>query len=374
MTVLNSLNPNAFLRGFQLTFLGTYRAIQNPSLFTTEHYRLAFRFFILGLALYILIEIPILGLRNFVWLTSWFVDLDKYGWDESLLSWLGFVEKEVLQVGFEAMMVWKYVDPAPTDELFMTSLKWVDKTYTTKHSNEDPNTLRPPYHTSLTLYPPRTQRTRTHLLTFLQRRAKRMAIGLAVFSAAQTPLIGSYAVPLATIYGLHRTLGPARAGIFAGVLWCLPKSYAVIAYQGYFASRILVNDLLSPYFTRIPFTAAQKRKWFREREGVLAGFGVGWYLLTRIPVWGVLFLGLAEGSAAFLLTKVTDAPPMPHVAPGKEVGDVPMEGEKRVETDERVREYCEREVGWRNRKKFLGLGLGDLLKGDLGMEKTAKAE
>jgi uncharacterized protein involved in cysteine biosynthesis len=78
----------------------------------------------------------------------------------------------------------------------------------------------------------------------------------------------------------------------------------VVFLQGYFASRGLMRELLEPYFSRIPFHKNQKRRWFREREGLLFGFGVGFYVLLKVPIFGVLMYGIAEASTAYLITKV----------------------------------------------------------------------
>ena len=55
-----------------------------------------------------------------------------------------------------------------------------------------------------------------------------------------------------------------------------------------------MRELLEPYFARIRFTSEQKRKWFRSREGLLFGFGIGFYILLRVPLLGVLIYGIAE--------------------------------------------------------------------------------
>jgi uncharacterized protein involved in cysteine biosynthesis len=55
-----------------------------------------------------------------------------------------------------------------------------------------------------------------------------------------------------------------------------------------------MRELLEPYFARIKFTSEEKRKWFRAREGLLVGFGIGFYVLLRVPLLGVLIYGIAE--------------------------------------------------------------------------------
>ena len=74
--------------------------------------------------------------------------------------------------------------------------------------------------------------------------------------------------------------------------------------------------------------------WFHDREGLLFGFGVGFWIFLRIPLLGVLIYGIAEASTAFLITKITDPPP-------------PIYSEKFVES----------QVRWNNKHEFLHLPL-----------------
>jgi len=95
---------------------------------------------------------------------------------------------------------------------------------------------------------------------------------------------------------------------------------------------------LEPYFARIRFTKEQKRRWFRDREGLLFGFGVGFYIFLKIPLLGVLIYGIAEASTAYLITKVTDPPPPP------------AHSEK----------FAESQTRWTNKHEFLTLPLEKL--------------
>lgn len=54
-----SFDPDAILRGAQLTLVGAHRAMQNPKLFTGEHYRQAALAVAAGIAIRILISIPV---------------------------------------------------------------------------------------------------------------------------------------------------------------------------------------------------------------------------------------------------------------------------------------------------------------------------
>lgn len=95
---------------------------------------------------------------------------------------------------------------------------------------------------------------------------------------------------------------------------------------------------LEPYFRRIKFTPEQKRRWFRDREGVLFGFAFGFTVLLKTPFIGVLMYGVAEASTAYLITKITDPPPSP------------------AESED----FAESQVTWKNKHDFLQLSLDSL--------------
>jgi hypothetical protein len=247
----------------------------------------------------------------------------------------------------------------------MSSLRWVDHTYALKHKHDaDPTQLRPMYYPPLRLYRATDGRTNSastaeSVSLFLYRFARRGALSLAVFGASYLPYIGRL-----VLFNRAVGLGPASVIFGGGVL--LPRRYLVIFLQSYFASRSLVRELLEPYFARIKFTAEEKRKWFRSREGLLFGFGIGFYVLLRVPLLGVLIYGVAEAvgyftslllcfvfcfelpkderwltcrqSTAYLITKISDPPPVPSESQG----------------------FAQSQTEWRNKQKFLSLSLGNL--------------
>jgi hypothetical protein len=56
---VSQFNPNAILRGLQMTLVGANRALQNPSLFTSEHYKQAAIAVAAGIAIRLAISIPV---------------------------------------------------------------------------------------------------------------------------------------------------------------------------------------------------------------------------------------------------------------------------------------------------------------------------
>lgn len=225
----------------------------------------------------------------------------------------------------------------------MDSLQWVDMTYVQKHKDEDPDKLRDMYYPNLRQYSVKdgsmhTSSTAQAVSLFLYRFLRKGLISLAVFGASYLPYVGRFVLPAASFYTFNRAVGLGSASLIFGVGVCLPRRYLVIFLQSYFASRSLMRELLEPYFARIHFTKQEKRKWFHDREGILFGFGIGFYILLRVPLLGVLIYGIAEASTAYLITKITDPPPPPSRSAG----------------------FAARQQVWTNKHEFLNLSLADL--------------
>ncbi len=230
----------------------------------------------------------------------------------------------------------------------MRSLHWVDRTYTIKHKDDSQGPLRELFYPGLEQYGQLRSRSTgisgetglkwKSIYSFVYRFGRKGFISLMVFSLSQLPVIGHVILPLASFYTFKRAVGIGPAALIFGTGLVLPRTYLVVFLQTYFSSRSLMRELLVPYFSRVPFTREQKRKWFRSREGVLFGFGLGFYILIRIPLVGVLIYGIAEASTAYLITKITDPPPL------------------QAEFDD----YASDQLVWKNKHEFLSMSLWSL--------------
>ncbi|KAI9820841.1 MAG: hypothetical protein M1832_003474 [Thelocarpon impressellum] len=354
---MSNFDPNAIIRGAQLTVVGTYRALQNPGLFKYEHYRQAALAVAAGLVIRLAIEAPIVAVRIFLWILSFFIDAERTTWDDKIISGLEFTERSVLQLPLFLMSLMRYVVPT-LDQMsvprlpdrpetdggrFMDSLQWVDQTYVQMHKSEDPHQLRSMYYPNLRLYSTHGDAAAHRPavdagLAFLKRFGRRAAISLAIYALSFVPVVGRLVLPAASFYTLNKAAGPIPAAVIFSTGLFLPRRYLVVFLQSYFSSRGLVQELLVPYFSRVRFTREQKARWFRDREGLLFGFGLGFYLLLKLPVFGVLAYGVAEASTAYLITKITDPPPPPARSDG----------------------FAESQVRWRNKSAFLKLPLARL--------------
>ena len=56
---MTNFEPNAIIRGAQLTLVGAFRALRNPKLFTSEHYRQVAYAVLAGIAIRLLVAIPV---------------------------------------------------------------------------------------------------------------------------------------------------------------------------------------------------------------------------------------------------------------------------------------------------------------------------
>jgi Etoposide-induced protein 2.4 (EI24) len=286
-----------------------------------------------------------MGVKVLLWFLSLIFSLDAVTWDDQIVGGLDFIQEYVLQVPFFLMVLLRHVTPT-LDNLFMDSLRWVDMTYVKKHKSESPDALRDMYYPNLQMYKVRDGSTHSGstmegLSMFLVRFARKAAISLAIFGLSYLPVVGRFVLPAASFYTFNHAVGLGPASIIFGTGIFLPRRYLVMFLQSYFASRSLMRELLEPYFARIHFTKEQKRNWFHSREGLLFGFGIGFYVLIKVPLVGVLIYGIAEASTAYLITKVTDPPP--------------------PSTDkDKLAAFTASQQVWRNKHEFLNLSLANL--------------
>lgn len=188
---------------------------------------------------------------------------------------------------------------------------------------------------------------------FVWRFVRKASISLAVFAFSYVPYIGKLVLPAASFYTFNKAVGLGPAAVIFGTGIFLPKRFLVIFLQTYFASRSLTRELLEPYFARIHMNKEQKRNWFRSREGLLFGFGVGFCVLLRVPFLGVLIYGIAEASTAYLITKITDPPPPPNA------------------TAQQQEQFLASQQVWENKHEFLNLSLANL---DVGLGERPNSE
>ncbi|CAG8564868.1 15070_t:CDS:2, partial [Dentiscutata heterogama] len=208
------------------------------------------------------------------------------------------------------LLLMRYLYPQSLDSVFMESLHYVDITYIQKHTNEQD--LRPPYTPALERYEYNINYW-DELKQYLIRTGNQIAWIMMLYFLSLIPLIGALVYPIASAYALVNSLGYTPAFIVGTLMYVTPgtKPFAMIFLEILYSSRALMRELLEPYFGRIKFDKEIKKKWFKEREGILFGFSIGYYFLIRLPLVGMLFYGIAQAAATLLLVKVTEPPPPP---------------------------------------------------------------
>ena len=85
--------------------------MQNPEIFTNSHYKQALIAVGAGIAIRLVIAIPITGIKVLIGFLSLFFDLDKATWDNSLVDGLDLIANHVLQVPLFLMTLMRYVTP-----------------------------------------------------------------------------------------------------------------------------------------------------------------------------------------------------------------------------------------------------------------------
>lgn len=251
---MSGLDPNAILRGAQLTVVGAYRALQNPGLFKHEHYRQAVYAVAAGILIQVLLAIPVLLVQGSLYFSSVFINLERASWDDYVVDSLHFLQHSVLQLPFFLMTLMKYVDPA-LDNMFMASLEWVDQTYFAKHESQDPQSLRAGYYKNLKQYEGYKRPTmkakskkdgaKEGLKFFLLRAARKSLIAISIYLLSFLPVVGKLVVPIASFYVFNQTVGPKPAiAVFASGL-VLPKKYLIIFLQTFYSSRGMMRELVS---------------------------------------------------------------------------------------------------------------------------------
>ncbi|KAK9325118.1 hypothetical protein V1517DRAFT_315433 [Lipomyces orientalis] len=368
----------SIVRGFQLTFLGAYRALQNPDLLRGKYYKQAAYAIAISLIIQFIITIPLwivkLVISVFVWIFSRSGDSE---WSEratSVVNRIDFIESHVINLSGLLIGLMRYLRPE-MDEMFMESLRFIDQVYFRMHPTQAvlPETTTTEtakeidasavtssrYYAPLSLYSTSSARMlsaarassagavgdreyvpmQNNAAKFVSRYFRRSILSVAIYFLSLIPYVGKIVLQVISFYSFRKTVGVVPAVVVFGTAALVPKKWLTIFLAAYWGSRSLTRELLIPYFARIPFTPKQRDAWYRAREGVLFGFGFGFYFILKIPFVGVLLYGIAEASTAYLVTKISDPPPPPT----------------------RVLDWTETHTEWSRRKRMLD---GEILQGE----------
>ncbi|KAK9466019.1 hypothetical protein V1512DRAFT_264557 [Lipomyces arxii] len=336
----------SIVRGFQLTFLGAYRTLQNPNLFREKYYRQAAYAIAISLIIQFIIYIPIWIAKLMLSVSTWMVydsgDNKPGEGSAKIFHAISFWENNLVNLSGLLIGLVRYLRPE-MDIMFMESIRFIDDVYFKMHplSLEETKTEgvmssatkpseRTRFYAPLSLYSTDSGRTlararmhskndeekflvpsKNNAAKFVSRYFRRSIISVVVYVLSMIPYLGKVVLPVVSFLSFKKTVGTLPAAVvFSGGMF-VPKQWLTVFLAGYWGGRSLCRELLIPYFSRLPFTPSERAAWFRAREGVLFGFGFGFHFILKIPYVGILMYGIAEASAAYLITKITDPPPSP---------------------------------------------------------------
>nr|CAG8440881.1 3967_t:CDS:2 [Entrophospora candida] len=288
-------------RGIELAWSGLVLAFENRHLHKHTYVKAFFILAAFSLVLYlvtsIVLVIPLKILQLLVYLFSFVFNYDPNVFTERYHLW---ITKYVFNLPFLGLLFMRYVYPEPLDSLFMESLRNIDVVYLKKHAGE--KNLRPPYTEALERYP-YAAKYWDEMWQYLKRTGNQIQIATILFLLSLMPIIGSFVYPIASAYALVDSLGYPTAITIGVLMYLTPgtKHIAMVSLETIFSTRALMRELLEPYFGRISFSPSEKKKWFKEREGLLFGFSIAFYPLVRLPLIGMLFYGAAQAATALLL-------------------------------------------------------------------------
>ncbi|RKF63263.1 putative transmembrane protein [Erysiphe neolycopersici] len=113
--LMSHFQPNAILRGAQLTIVGALRALRNPSLLTSQHYKQVAIAIACGITIRIAIALPVLGIKFLLWLLSFLFEFEYITWSQNVANGLGFIQNSVLQIPLFLMMMMRNITPTLDD-------------------------------------------------------------------------------------------------------------------------------------------------------------------------------------------------------------------------------------------------------------------
>ncbi|GES88744.1 transmembrane protein UsgS [Rhizophagus clarus] len=299
------------VRGLQLAWWGTLLAFKNRHLHKHTYVKTTFVLVVFSIILYLLTStlflIPLKLIQLLVYLFSFIFRYDHSLYTENYNVW---ITNYVFNLPFLGLMFMRYIYPQPLDSLFIESLHHVDLTYIKKHEGEQD--LRPPYAPALERHPYGTNYW-NEMFQYLKRTWNKIKIAIILYFLSLLPFVGVFVYPVASAYALIDSLGYFPAITIGVFMYVIPgtKSFTMVFLESLYSSRAMMRELLEPYFGRIHFDAEVRRKWFMEREGILFGFSMGFYPLVRLPLFGMLFYGVAQSATALILVKTTEPPPPP---------------------------------------------------------------
>lgn len=297
---LPSYSIRNILWGFQLAILGTYYSLRNPKLFIQRYYVEACRSIFFARYLHFFARSPSVMIKILEVCIGVFLVL------------VGIFNLECIANDFQfsLFLSGRVVSVSQNftkdlNVLFFASLEWVDSNYLVKHPED---TLHQYYCKLEALSTDRITAGKSAL--FFKQHIITALLIMILSCFPYLHLVGSIVLALIIFLGLRSRIGTVRSCVISSVLLLLPIELMMTLLMLYCGIRNLVHDLLLPYFSRVKFSKMDKDQWIKSREGLLLGFGMGYYFaIFKFPWVGLLIYGLAESSMAYMIRKISEPPP-----------------------------------------------------------------
>lgn len=143
---------------------------------------------------------------------------------------------------------------------------------------------------------------RRHLSSFL--------LNLFVHLISKIPKIDTLVINFINFQCFHDKIGTLPSLLIIAFLNTLSWHNNFVALVYFWGAMNLSQDLLLPFFMRVKLTNYERNQWIKSREGILFGFGIFFfYLIYTFPSLSMLTYYIAQASAAYLVTKLSDIPP-----------------------------------------------------------------
>ncbi|KAF9410243.1 hypothetical protein BGZ94_001718 [Podila epigama] len=212
------------------------------------------------------------------------------------------------QLDFPTVLLYRYLYPQPFDQLFMTTLRVLGSA----NRSDIVATRGPSYMGQLGDYLYRTFRAYLALGTMhwlIHRRGifalPSLALGLiAVYQVLRTMRSSSSGSGSHDDDGGHGHVVFRRPGLvlLIAVVFLGPR-WPIWIIQSMFLQQLLIYELLQPYLARVRFKVYEERAWWALHQYELYGFGLGIWLICRIPWIGVGAFPAMLSTMAVLLTR-----------------------------------------------------------------------
>ncbi|KAF7721654.1 hypothetical protein EC973_004330 [Apophysomyces ossiformis] len=233
----------------------------------------------------------------------WFISGDTINDASQTLAGVMQIVREILSYfPFMALLFMRYAYPKPLDDIFMESLRFVDRCH--------PG--RPPYAEVLSRERFRNNywKSADDFSKGVRAKVRLFVLGVFVLLASGLPKVGPLVLPIAGAYASFHSLGNKQGIVIGACFFFISHHTAMKLLHALVVMRALMRQMFDPYFARMDMNRIDRRRWLQRRKELLFAFSALTYFLTHIPYIAFIGYGISQATAAYMLTTVVD-PPQP---------------------------------------------------------------